>query len=73
MTAYFNGTIPITGQAPVTLTDSTYLASLPVSTPLTILNATPTFTFNLATLPAKTFGNAPFSVASFATTNSPGP
>ncbi|HWJ20892.1 MAG TPA: choice-of-anchor Q domain-containing protein [Gemmatimonadaceae bacterium] len=33
---------------------------------------TPTFTFDLSTLPAKTYGDTSFSVASYATTNSTG-
>ena len=34
--------------------------------------ATPTFTFSLASLPAQSYGNPPFSVASYATSNSTG-
>ena len=44
------------------------------SNELTILaaKATPTFAFDLSTLPAKTYGDSPFSVAAYATTNSTG-
>ena len=59
------------GSRTITLTDPLYEASSD-TTPLTIGSAAPTFTFSLSALPAKAFGDAPFSVASFATTNSPG-
>jgi hypothetical protein len=49
-----------------------YNAATNVDNSFNISAATPTFTFDLSTLPAKTFGNADFSVASYASTNSTG-
>ena len=70
ITANFAGTVTlIPSSTQLDMTDTTYKASS-ASQPYQVLNATPTFTFD--TLPGKTFGDADFSVASAAHTNSPG-
>ncbi len=70
--AYFNGAITLLPAATVvSITDDTYV-NTSASTSYLVVPATPTLTFDLTALPAKAFGSAPFSVASFVTTNSPG-
>ncbi len=49
-----------------------YSAAGPISQSFQIARGTPAFSFSLSSLPAQTFGNAPFSVAGYATTNSTG-
>ena len=69
VTAYFNGEIPITGQAPITLTDGTYQSSSQAMN-LTITPATPSLVF--APLPDRVYGTGPFDISTFATSNSTG-
>ena len=51
---------------------SPYIAKGPITQEFSLAKATPTFDFDLSALPAKTFGDSPFSVASYVTKNSPG-
>ena len=71
--AYFNGAIPLLpSSTTINLIDDTYLASKDTGA-YENLTRTPAFSFDLSTLPAKTYGDASFSVATYATTNSTGP
>ena len=51
---------------------SNHLAATGSEQSFTVSLATPTFTFDLSTLPAKTYGDSSFSVADYVTTNSTG-
>ena len=50
---------------------ASFTAAGPVSQSFHIAKKTPTLTFNLSALPAKTDGDPDFSVASYASSNSP--
>ena len=70
--AYFGGNATLLPSNTVlALTDDAF-ASASDSRAYQVQSAAPAFTFDLAALPAKTFGNAPFNVGSYAATNSGG-
>ena len=75
--SYSGGTVTMTSIGTCTVTadqagDTGYNAAPQATQVFSVGQGTPNFTFSLASLPAKTYEDAPFSVVSYASTNSTG-